>query len=224
MADPITESPVIAATTASDAATAHAPESHAATAVEPVAKAAETVAETKPAEGDAAAQEAAAKAAAEAATKPVEYDLKLPEGLVKGDLMDSLKEFAKEKGLTQDEAQKLADLGVKQAQGFVAQLAEAQKTQTAEWATATQTDKEIGGDKLPENLAAAKKALDSFGNPGFKKLLNESGLGNHPEIVRFMVKAGKAISEDGRLVTGGAAQVDRNTLPIEERIYGKNKG
>lgn len=222
MADPITESPVIAATTASDAATAHAPESQAAPVVD-ATKVAPT-AEVKPAEGDAAAQEAAAKAAAEAATKPVEYDLKLPEGLVKGDLMDSLKEFAKEKGLTQDEAQKLADLGVKQAQGFVAQLAEAQKTQTAEWATATQTDKEIGGDKLPENLAAAKKALDSFGNPGFKKLLNESGLGNHPEIVRFMVKAGKAISEDGRLVTGGAAQVDRNTLPIEERIYGKNKG
>lgn len=222
MAEISTDSQEAPATTASDAVTAHAPESQAAAVVEP-AKVAETTTEVKPAEGDAAAQEAAAKAAAEAAATPVEYDIKLPEGTVQGELINDLKAFAKEKGLTNEEAQKLADLGVKQAQGFVAQLAEAQKTQTAEWAAATTADKDIGGDKLPENLAVAKKALDNFGTPEFKKLLNESGLGNHPEIVRFMVKAGKAISEDGRLITGAASQKNRADTPIENRLYPNQK-
>lgn len=223
MAEISTDSQEAPATTASDAAPAHAPESQAAPVVETV-KAAETT-EVKPAEGDAAAQEAAAKAAAEAAAAatPVEYDIKLPEGMAKGELVEDLKAFAKEKGLTNEDAQKLADLGVKQAQGFVAQLAEAQKTQTAEWAAATTADKDIGGDKLPENLAVAKKALDNFGTPEFKKLLNDSGLGNHPEIVRFMVKAGKAISEDGRLITGAASQKNRADTPIENRLYPNQK-
>lgn len=216
MAEISTESQEAPATTASDAVTAHAPESQAAV-VETV-KTAETT-EVKPVEGETPKE--GDKPTEE--VKPVEYDIKLPEGTVKGELLEDLKAFAKDKGLTNEDAQKLADLGVKQAQGFVAQLAEAQKTQTAEWAAATTADKDIGGDKLPENLAVAKKALDNFGTPEFKKLLNESGLGNHPEIVRFMVKAGKAISEDGRLITGAAAQKNRTDTPIENRLYPNQK-
>ena len=66
------------------------------------------------------------------------------------------------------------------------------------------TDAEIGGDKLPENLAVARKALETFGTPELKALLNESGLGNHPEVIRFFYRSGKAISED-RVIRGGAA-------------------
>jgi hypothetical protein len=47
----------------------------------------------------------------------------------------------------------------------------------------------------------AKKALDAFGTTELRSLLNESGLGNHPEVIRFMFRAGKAISEDS-MVTG----------------------
>lgn len=170
------------------------------------------------------ATEAAAKAAAEAAAKPVEYTFKLPEGVeFKGELFDELKTTAKELGLTQEQAQRVADLGAKQAQGFAAQLLEQQKTLTTEWAQQTTTDKEIGGDKLPENLAVAKKVLDTFGSPELKTLLNQSGLGNHPDIVRFMVKAGRAISEDGKLITGSAAQADRAAKPIENRLYPNQK-
>lgn len=150
----------------------------------------------------------------------VAYEFKLPEGVdLKGEALDELKATAKELGLTQEQAQRVADLGAKQAQGFAAQLVEQQKTLTAEWAEQTTNDKDIGGDKLPENLGVAKKALDTFGTPELKTLLNQSGLGNHPEIVRFMVKAGKAISEDGKLVTGSAAQVNREATPIANRMY-----
>jgi hypothetical protein len=148
----------------------------------------------------------------------------MPDGVeLKSEAVDELKATAKEFGLTQEQAQRIADLGVKQAQGFAAQLVEQQKSLTAQWAEETTTDKEIGGDKLSENLGVAKKALDSFGTPALKTLLNQSGLGNHPEVVRFMVKAGKAISEDGHLVTGAAAQVDRANTPIENRLYPNQK-
>jgi hypothetical protein len=51
----------------------------------------------------------------------------------------------------------------------------------------------------------AKKALDAFGTAELRSLLNESGLGNHPEVIRFMFRAGKAISEDS-MVTGNKGE------------------
>jgi hypothetical protein len=214
MADLSTESQAAPAdATSTTAAPVDASQSQAATPATEAAQA--TEASAKPAEGEAAKP---AEKAAEAA--PVEYEFKLPEGVdLKGEALDELKAFAKEKGLTQEEAQKLADLGAKQAQGFAAQVVAQQKEATAKWAEETTSDKEIGGDKLPENLAVAKQALDKFGSPALKALLNQSGLGNHPEVVRFMVKAGKAISEDGRIISGDAGQSDRAKTPLENRLY-----
>ncbi|WP_175982558.1 peptidase [Caballeronia zhejiangensis] len=224
MADPITEGQAVTtATTASDAASpASAPAAEAATpATQPTDSATLLDGAAKPTEGD--APKPGDKPAEEA--KPIEYtDFKVPEGVeLKGEALDELKAFAKEKGLSQEDAQKLVDLGAKQSQAFQTQVAEQAKAQSAEWAAQTKGDKEIGGDALPENLAAAKQALDKFGSPELKSLLNQSGLGNHPEVVRFMVKAGKAISEDGRLVTGAAGQKDRSATPIENRLYPNQK-
>lgn len=214
MADPTTESQTESATTASDAGTAHAPESQAAATEASTTQAAST--ETKPNEAEKPAE----------GEKPAEvvYEFKLPDGVeMKGEAIEELKTTAKEFGLTPEQAQRIADLGVKQAQGFATQLVEQQKVMTAEWAEQTTTDKEIGGDKLSENLGVAKKALDTFGSKELKTLLNQSGLGNHPEVVRFMVKAGKAISEDGQLITGSAAQADRANVPLENRLYPNQK-
>ncbi|MDR5772084.1 MULTISPECIES: hypothetical protein [unclassified Caballeronia] len=223
MADPITEGQTDTASTASDAASsAHAPEPQAATpATQPTDGATLLDGAAKPAEGDAPKE--GDKPAEEA--KPIEYtDFTLPEGVtLKGEALDELKAFAKEKGLSQEDAQKLVDMGAKQSQAFTARLTEQAQAQAAEWATQTQNDKEIGGEQLPENLAAAKQALDKFGSPELKSLLNQSGLGNHPEVVRFMVKAGKAISEDGRIVTGSAGNKNRADTPIANRLYPNQK-
>lgn len=152
--------------------------------------------------------------------KPVEYEFKLPDGVkLEGEALDELKAFAKEKGLSVEDAQKLADMGAKQAQGFANQILEQQKAVTAEWETQARGDKEFGGDKLDENLGVAKKALDKFGSPELKSMLVSTGLGNHPEVIRLLVRAGKAISEDTRIVTGAANQSDREAKPIANRLY-----
>ena len=43
----------------------------------------------------------------------------------------------------------------------------------------------------------AKKAFDQFGTPELKTFLNDTGLGNHPELVRWAFRVGGALSEDG---------------------------
>jgi len=125
---------------------------------------------------------------------PEKYEFKAPEGKqLDAETVEAFSEVAKELNLTQDAAQKMLTamsdkLGTRQA----AQV-EAVRSQ---WAESSKADKEFGGDKITENLSVAKKALDTFGTAELRTLLNDSGLGNHPEVIRFMFRAGKAISED----------------------------
>ena len=102
-------------------------------------------------------------------------------------------EVAKELDLPQDAAQKVLDKVAPVIQAKQAKVLEQAKT---DWANDSQADKEFGGENLAENLNIAKTALDAFGSKALKSLLHETGFGNHPEIIRFMYKAGKAISED----------------------------
>ena len=131
---------------------------------------------------------------------PESYDLQMPDGIELDKA--SAEEFtaiAKELKLDQAAAQKLADVAAKQAQRQV----EAHAKLVESWVEQVKTDKDIGGDKLQENLGVARKALDTFGTPELRDVLNASGLGNHPEVIKAFLKVGKAISED-RFVTGAA--------------------
>lgn len=124
---------------------------------------------------------------------PESYDLQMPDGIELDKA--SAEEFttiAKELKLDQAAAQKLADIAAKQAQRQV----EAHTKLVESWVEQVKADKDIGGDKLEENLGIARKALDTFGTPELRDVLNASGLGNHPEVIKAFVKAGKAISED----------------------------
>lgn len=129
---------------------------------------------------------------------PESYDLKMPDGVeLDQAAATEFTAIAKELKLDQAAAQKLADIGAKMA----TRQAEAHAQLVETWTEQVKTDKDIGGDKLEENLGVARKAIDTFGSPELKALLNSTGLGNHPEVVKLAVKVGKAISED-RMVSG----------------------
>jgi hypothetical protein len=132
---------------------------------------------------------------------PEKYEFQPTEGALPVDpkILEQFADVAKELNLPQDQAQKMID---KVAPVIQARQAEQIAAIQAEWADTAKADKEFGGDALSENLATAKKALDTFGTPELRTLLNDSGMGNHPEVIRFMVRTGKAISED-RFVNGG---------------------
>lgn len=130
---------------------------------------------------------------------PESYEFKAPEGVSFDEgVIGAFSEVAKDLNLPQDAAQKVLD---KMAPVIQARQMEQFEAARNQWAEATKADKEFGGEKLDENLATAKKALDTFGTPEFRALLNESGFGNHPEVIRVFYRAGKAISED-RFVAG----------------------
>jgi hypothetical protein len=134
------------------------------------------------------------------AEQEVNYDFKMPENMqLDEELAGELKEFAKEKNLSAEEAQKLVDLGVKMREKEASAYQDVQK----QWVEQIKADQEIGGAQLEENIAVAKKALDAFGTPELKGLLNSTGFGNNPEVVRAFYKIGKAISEDKLIVGEG---------------------
>lgn len=150
------------------------------------------------AEGEGEKQEGAEKAQKPEGAPEAYTDFTLPDGVeLKGETAEAFKGLAKELNLTQDQAQKLADLGAKQAQEGISRQTEMLKAANAEWTAQSQADKEFGGESLHQNLSIARKAMDTFATPELRNLLTESGLGNHPEVIRMFYRTGKAISEDG---------------------------
>lgn len=159
-----------------------------------------------------------ADAAPAAPVVPEKYEpFKAPEGSdLDADAISAFEPIAKELGLTQENAQKLVDL----YSGQVTKFAEAQQKligdTVAEWAKTAQADKEYGGDKFGANIAIAQKAISDFGSPELAKMLNETGLGNHPELIRFCLNIGKKLSEDS-VVRGNKAAAAIDTA---ELFYG----
>lgn len=131
---------------------------------------------------------------------PAPFDpakLELPEGMQLDEgLMEQFAPLAKDMGLTQEQGQALVAMHTQALQSMHERVTKAFGDTVASWAETAKTDKEIGGDKYAENVATAVKAIDRFGSPELKAALNETGLGNHPELIRFCLRIGKAISED----------------------------
>ena len=126
------------------------------------------------------------------------------------EVLTAFGDVAKELNLPQEAAQKVLD---KVAPVIQAKQAKALEIAKADWVSNSQADEEFGGENLNDNLEIAKTALDAFGNDALKSLLVETGFGNHPEIIRFMYRAGKAISEDSYVGNSEGADYSRNSGP-----------
>jgi hypothetical protein len=133
---------------------------------------------------------------------PEKYDLKAPEGFeVNSDVTTAYAGVAKEAGLSQEAAQTLFE---KMAPVIAGQNDSLLEAAAQGWKDAQKTDKEFGGEKLGENLAVAKKAMDAFASQELVALLEKSRLGEHPDMIRLFFRVGKQIGED-KIVTGSRA-------------------
>lgn len=174
--------------------------------------------ETTPGEGaEGAAEGGEAQGAPEqyaAFTMPDDYELEAAS-------LDAISAFAKEHKLPQAEAQKLVDLGVSMSQQMVKDFAQAASELPVPmsshwsqlWSQQTAKDKEIGGDKLAETMGLAQRVCSTFATPGLVEFLNTTGLAHHPELVRFMHKVGRAVSEDTLVTSAGGEQ--RQPSPVD---------
>lgn len=161
-----------------------------------------TTATATPATVPAAAPTTAEAPQTPAATAPEVYDFKSAEGKVQPAVLAKFEGVARELGLSQEAAIKLIDsVGPEMANA----MKSSQEAQIAKWAEDSKSDKEFGGEKLGENMAIAKKALDKFGSPELKDMLDKTGLGNHPELIRAFFRAGQQISS-GSFVPSGQGQ------------------
>ena len=157
----------------------------------------------------------------EAAKAPEDYEFSMPEGVTIDDnTLGDLKALSKDLGLSQEQAQKIADLGVQQSQRWAEQQLEYANQAREEWAQQVKSDKELGGPAFEESIASASRALKEFGSPELVNLLNETGLGNHPEVIRTFNRIGKMIGDD-KLVPGGR---NSNEQPdLAKRLYNNSE-
>jgi hypothetical protein len=120
----------------------------------------------------------------------------LPEGMeVDQRLFDATKEIAQKHNIPKEALQELVDTYAREQVGKHTEVAES-------WANAVEADKEIGGDRLKQTQEHCKAAMARFSTPELSSLLNDTGLGNHPELVRVFSKIGKSMSEGGKFQQG----------------------
>jgi hypothetical protein len=133
---------------------------------------------------------------------PEQYEFQAPEGMeLDQDALAQVEPVFRELGLNNEQAQKVLDAHMNHMASFQQQQEQQRQQQVEQWANEVRQDPDIGGDKLDENLATARKALDTFASEGFQKLLDQTGLGNHPDVVKTFHAIGQKVSEDN-LVTG----------------------
>ena len=129
---------------------------------------------------------------------PEKYEYKLPEGMeLDTSLAEKVDPLFKEIGLSQEQAQKLVDVYApyikEQSEAANKQQLEGYKQTVEGWKA--ETLKELGTESEAK-LAKVSKVIDKFGTPKLREVLNDTGLGNHPELVRAFLKLGEVISED----------------------------
>lgn len=152
---------------------------------------------------------------------PEAYEFKMPEGYqLNEELAGEFGNWAKELGLPQDKAQVAADLGVKLVEQALTKQQEAYAAQVADWRKQTETDKEIGGPALAENLSFAARAIDTFA-PELREVFDQTGMGNHPALVKAFIRIGKAVSED-QLVGGARQSAAAETDPAKKLFPNMN--
>lgn len=144
----------------------------------------------------------------------MEFDL--PEGMeLNQEVLGDLGELAGELGIkNKEDAAKFVPLGVKLVENAFAKQQEQFAETRKEWVETVGADKEIGGaDEATrkQKLTVADRGLQAVGSPELRTLLNQTGLGDNPEVIRAFYKVGLSVSEDV-VETGGSGDTAKGGL------------
>lgn len=172
---------------------------------------------------------------AEPAQPPTYESFKLPEGITLGEgglgqFTSILSEIELAKGdhaKMQEYGQKLVDRHISEVQNSLKAQTEfylnAYEKQKADWREAFEKDQEIGGNRRDTTLAAAQEFIKTHGGTSdqqkeFRDLMESSGVGNHPAMIRMLAKANIALREGKPLP---APKIEAQPVSKVERRYGK---
>lgn len=152
-----------------------------------------------------------------------ELKINVPEGVeIDSTLSEGAMAIAKKHNIPQEALDELTQLVVADRVNLADQSKAAFDKMLDDLEEASKTDKVIGGDDFEENVGIAMTAVEKFGGDDLNKLLEDSGLGNHPVMIRAFLNIGKLMAEDGTLtgdVDGGAK--DESEAGRAARLYPK---
>lgn len=145
---------------------------------------------------------------------PEKYDLKLPkDALLDPSSVEMIAAIARERGLSNEQAQGLLEQQEKSVADHIEQKSTA-------WMSQAQADKEIGGEAFKENVELAKRVVERFGTDTLKQELSRFGYGNHPELVRLLTRIGKTMANDQLIIpgsqSGGAKKIEDVFYPSKK--------
>lgn len=152
------------------------------------------------------------------AKAPEKYDFALPkDSLLSQARVDKIAAYAKEQGLSQEQAQAIVNRESEAVSEYQSGMSESHKQGGPEWTkridayeSAIATDKEIGGAAAKESAELAKRVIGRFATEELKTQLDATGFGSHPELVRLFVRIGKTMSEDTFVTPGKTSSTKKD--------------
>lgn len=129
--------------------------------------------------------------------------------------MGDFKTLAAECGLSQESAQKMIDL---QAKVNASAMENAMRQRQA-WRQEITKDVEFGQGNLQTTVQDARKLLDTYDDSGkVLAMLEQSGFGDNPDVIKFLAKVSRALPREDNVLTGReGAKADNRSLA--ERLW-----
>lgn len=153
---------------------------------------------------------------------PEKYELTMPEGVELDEaLFNRFEPALREIDLDNDQANKLAAVLAEARAEEDRAAAEAFQAEVDGWIESAKKDEEYGGDQFAENAGEASRLIGTYGTPELKKMLNTTGLGNHPELIRVFHRIAKAIPKQDAGVDAEPSGSSERSLA--DRLYPNTK-
>lgn len=166
-------------------------------------------------EGDKKTEGAADALLKKADAVPEKYALKDAAGNdVTGESYEEVSATAKALGLSNDAAQKLVARDAAVAEARIAK----HEAEVVKWMDDIRTDKEMGGQNYAATVESATRLVQKYGSEKLKAELNRTGLGNHPELVRFCALIGKNMDE-GKILSGAPVGAKAKPVTLADALY-----
>lgn len=155
--------------------------------------------------------------------KEIEYSLKMPENSKLSQArLDSIIGYAKEQGISNEKAQALLEQENQMIADYEkSQIEHHRSVIVAGWEQESLKDPEIfegSQENFNRNIEVTKQFLDKHG-PDLKPLLDQTGFGSHPAVVKFLVKVAKMGANDS--MTGNSLGTKQGEQPkgIGDLLY-----
>ena len=130
-------------------------------------------------------------------------------------VLDDFKEFAHHNNLTQDQADNLLGLFSDLQEEDAKNEEQAMEDLKVETTIGLQRD---WGKNYDGNLDYARRAYAQFGTPELTEIMDNTGFGNHPEVIKAFSKVGQLLGEEALAVGTGLGRNQMSPQSAQEEI------